>query len=264
MRPHTLRKSVRLHSKRKRRKKVWMWTTLGILLGTAGFLSVLLFAPLFRVSSLLVLGAERVEKERVEARAQELAGRSWGLIKTRAIFLVPTRAMETTLLKEFSEIEAITVSRDFPRTVVLTIQERVPKLLVCGETACVAVDEKGIGFAPQTTDNLPKVIVPVTELTKGSGILSANLVSFFLQTVQELQSGADERVSVELFRVKEEERVEVDTREGWTIVVSPTSDFAWQFAKLKAVLGKQISPAKRARLEYIDLRFGDRAFIKYR
>lgn len=238
--------------------------TLGILVSIAGLASVLMFAPFLQVSVLRVEGADRVSKEQVESRTRELLGRRYGFLQTRSILFARTHAIAATLLKEFSEIETIAVSRDFPHALVLGIRERLPVLLACNATTCMASDAKGVAFPRKETDTMPKVILPATALTAGNSILSPELISFLIKTGDALKSDADTHIGAASFTVREEERVEVDTREGWTIIMSPTSDVAWQFAKLKAVLAKQISPSKRPRLEYIDLRFGDRAFMKYK
>lgn len=264
MRHHTFRKPVRLHARRSRRKKIWVLGALGVLASTAGLASVLAFAPFFQISSIDIQGAERAPRDQIESRTRTLSEKSYGFLRTRSIALVSTRAIAKTLLEEFPEIETIAVSRDLPRSLALTIQERAPRLLVCEESACVVVDIKGIAFAQKETDNLPRVAMPQAELIQGTRVLSPDIVSFLLKTSDELKLDTDAHMPAVAFTMREEERIEVDTREGWAIVISPTADFSWQFSKLKAVLSKQISPAKRRRLEYIDLRFGDRAFIKYK
>ncbi|MBI2452767.1 MAG: hypothetical protein HYV55_00870 [Parcubacteria group bacterium] len=50
--------------------------------------------------------------------------------------------------------------------------------------------------------------------------------------------------------------------EGWEIYFTHEEDRSWQETKLKEVLEKQIPQEKRSRLQYIDVRFGNQAYIK--
>jgi hypothetical protein len=59
------------------------------------------------------------------------------------------------------------------------------------------------------------------------------------------------------------ERLNIKTFEGWLIYFNPKEDLDWQTQKLDLVLEKQIPLEKREELEYIELRFGNQAFIKY-
>ena len=54
-----------------------------------------------------------------------------------------------------------------------------------------------------------------------------------------------------------DDRLNVETQEDWEIYFNPKKDLNWQLTKLKAVLEENYLPK-----EYIDLRFGDRAFVK--
>ena len=50
--------------------------------------------------------------------------------------------------------------------------------------------------------------------------------------------------------------------EGWEIYFTQEEDRSWQETKLREVLEKQIPPEKRSRLQYIDVRFGNQAYVK--
>ena len=50
--------------------------------------------------------------------------------------------------------------------------------------------------------------------------------------------------------------------EGWEIYFTQEEDRSWQETKLREVLEKQIPQEKRSRLQYIDVRFGNQAYVK--
>ena len=59
-------------------------------------------------------------------------------------------------------------------------------------------------------------------------------------------------------------KVIVRFSEGWDSYIDPREDMTWQKTKLVEVLEKQIPLEKRTNVEYIDVRFGDQAYFKYR
>jgi len=73
----------------------------------------------------------------------------------------------------------------------------------------------------------------------------------------------DEAIRIVLYNVVSGTRVNVKTSGHWEIYINPKESVEWQVEKLRAVFEKNISPERRGELEYIDLRFGDQAFIKY-
>ncbi|TSC55517.1 MAG: hypothetical protein Greene041639_574, partial [Parcubacteria group bacterium Greene0416_39] len=87
-----------------------------------------------------------------------------------------------------------------------------------------------------------------------SGIVSNARVSFSLQAnIRVLSSG-----------IVSNARVSFSLSEGWKIFFNPEESLDWQITKLRLVLEKKIPAEKRGSLEYIDVRFGNQAYLKYR
>jgi len=61
-----------------------------------------------------------------------------------------------------------------------------------------------------------------------------------------------------------QDRINVQTEQGWKIYFNPQEDISWQITKLSSVLEKEIPPEDRENLEYIELRFGNLAPFKYK
>ena len=69
--------------------------------------------------------------------------------------------------------------------------------------------------------------------------------------------------SIIAFTIGERGEIQGITKEGWNILLDIKEDMGWQQIKLQIVLEQKIPLEKRGELEYIDLRFGDQAYIKY-
>ncbi|MCH7604650.1 hypothetical protein IID24_01535 [Patescibacteria group bacterium] len=78
-----------------------------------------------------------------------------------------------------------------------------------------------------------------------------------------LTSG-DEEIRIVLYTIVSGARVNAETSEHWDMYINPKKNIEWQVEKLRTVFEKNVPPERRGELEYIDLRFGDQAFIKYR
>jgi hypothetical protein len=61
-----------------------------------------------------------------------------------------------------------------------------------------------------------------------------------------------------------EEELHFQTQDNWEIFINPQKDIDWQLTKLKEALEEAIPKEKVKNLEYIDLRFGNFAFPKYK
>ncbi|MBI2003168.1 MAG: FtsQ-type POTRA domain-containing protein [Candidatus Wildermuthbacteria bacterium] len=264
MKPRRFQKPIRLRSKRARKRIAWIVRTCAAIGIAAGFFAFLLFAPFAQISRVRVEGTRLASRADLEASALEKARTRYGFFETRGILFVSPSAMETALLKEFPELEALSVSRDLPRTLVVRVKERFPRATACNGTTCLSIDEKGFAFTLKDAEAGMNIIIPEAIITPGTRLLAAESVSFVLELAAMIERSAKAGVSIVHATVQEEERVDIAFKEGWELITNPTLDIAWQFQKFEAVLDAQTSAAKRSRLQYIDVRFGDRAFLKYR
>ena len=66
------------------------------------------------------------------------------------------------------------------------------------------------------------------------------------------------------FEIMSESQIHARTGEGWSVYFTHTEGLSWQMTKLQTVLENKIPFEKRKKLEYIDVRFGDQAYFKYR
>ena len=71
-------------------------------------------------------------------------------------------------------------------------------------------------------------------------------------------------VQIPSFRIVSGQTVHAMTSEGWNVYLNTQKDLDWQLTKLGVVFERELSVDKRARLEYVDVRFGDQAYLKYK
>lgn len=136
-----------------------------------------------------------------------------------------------------------------------------PWLIFCATSACFYVDANGVlsESAPRFSKNpLPELYLAEKGAVKiGERIMSEEEVSFlavFLNALKDM-SAAPERIAISAGGIK------ISLKEGWFILVSPELPPEKALGELKLLLDQKIGD-RRAALEYVDMRFLNKAFYK--
>lgn len=202
----------------------------------------LFFSGVFRIEKISVSGGEKISEENIKT-----------LIHKGNIFLADTEEIEKNILSNFPQIGKVEIHRNFPDALDVLVMERMPAALWCDEARCFLADNEGVVFEESA---------PETDLIKITGtkeMLNKEKIS----QIMEIRDRVKDNLGITITRafIATEERLNVKTSEGWEVYFNLKKDFDWQITELSLVLEKQISPEKRKKLEYIDLRFS-RVFYK--
>lgn len=235
--------------------KRYFWIVSVCVMACAGLAYGALFSPWVQLRGVEIAGVAPPLKEEVALEASRFLKGS--------ILFVNTKAVERALRAKFPQIEKARADRAlFGRTVRVTVQERTQVALACREHSCVALDRHGILFAPvQDTGEFLRIEGDSDfELVLGREFLDEALFSalFFMKD-------AAKELDVEFvsFEIVTKDRVSAASSEGWEVIFNPRADTQWQMTKLEAVMNQKLPQDKRKGVEYVDLRFGDQAYIKY-
>lgn len=241
----------------KRKKPLYahraFWVALLFVLAGGGLGYLFFFSPVFAIESVTVQG----DSETLKLSIMELAPRG-------NLFRFNSSDLRNELEEKFPEIAELKVQRRIPNKVFITFERRFPVASWCKESQCLAVDSKGIAFESEEQGDL-RVYVAFSPVA-GEKVLEQELWQVLLDFRERAENLASFRESGLKFlslEVVSETRVNWNTSENWEVYSNQKENLEWQLLKLQAVLEKQIPPAKRSDLSYIDLRFGDQAYIKY-
>ena len=157
------------------------------------------------------------------------------------------------------------VSKNFPRTLVVKFEKSRPWLIFCkSEKNCYYLDEKGIlsEASPQFSENpIPQIEgVDVPDAELGDRVLSYEDVIFLRSWFQNFKKLEVESASIWL---EKGDNLKIFLKEGWFIYVSKKLSTEKTFYDLKLLFDQKIKD-NRSKLEYIDLRFENKAFYKLR
>jgi cell division septal protein FtsQ len=274
-------------SRRKRRKKSILKLSLflaGILVFLGGLVG-LLYIPKFRIAEISIEGINALDKEELKAEITNfLKGKFFKILPYDNIFLLSKAKITALLLQEFPNLKEISIKRNFSRKLSVLTEERKAEALWCvnslatstdsGEAECAFVDENGFIFQPapsfsggiflkffdereklaSTSENLGGLPNVGEEMIAASEFKKLFSFSGFL-----LQNNMD----VSRIVLKDNGEYEIDLKEGWRILLNGKNEAGLSFNNLKLVLDSNVKE-KRSQLEYIDLRFGNKVFFKYK
>lgn len=229
------------------------------------------YLPALNISQVTVAGTETLPSQLVQTFVEsELNDGSYRFFSRSNIFLYPKTAIEQEIVAFFSRIKSAAVARPslFSRTVVVTVEERQPYARWCISTdGCFQMDASGFVFASADASTTPSSIF--AEPYMFSGALDGEPVGqvfipghlrglLALLTVLQQQGGLTPlRVSV-----VSSQDFSVDFQEGFSLKASFGADAGTLARNLKLVLGSDALSGKESQIEYVDLRFGNKAFFK--
>ena len=265
------RKQYRIRRKRSLWKNKFLWYALGVVFVVCVLFYGCFFAPFVQVKEVRVEGEGDINKAMVERIVkEEIADTIFGLENSSIIF-VNTGKIAGILSRRFPAIESVSVKRVLPANIAVNITPREEIVSWCrfidGSGACVGVDRFGVAFkGASSIDFYITGPADLTHVAWGDGIVDPDLLSVLLNFQKEVDAWnvlKDEGVRVKELQIISQSQVIAVFSEEWKAYLNPVDDMAWQLTKLKLVLEQEIPKEQRPELEYIDLRFGDRAYVKY-
>ena len=250
-----------------------------------GVAYAIFFTPFFQIKHIEIQGNQTISGERLREIVETYLPKKFIFFEIHHFLFADREGVVKGIHAAFPEIESVAARKKFPDALWVQVQERQGIAVWCQEKSytvevsdeggekrtfrqCFALDKHGVIFEEKEPER--EVIVSRNEgreLNLGEEVIHPELLAKILSFQQQLDVFSLFRevgLRVSSIAVVSEERVNVKISEGWEIYLNPAENIDWQVTKLKLVLEKEIPSAKRPFLEYIDLRFGDQAYIKYR
>jgi len=246
-----------------RNRYFWIFVLIVIAVGT--LTNLLIFHATFQIQEIRVVGNQQVATAKIQNLVREQTRKKILFFDSESIFLIDAKKIGASLLTQFPQIGSADTKRDFPNQLEVSIRERVPVAVFLQEQNLFLVDEEGIAFkhASGTPLNIFTIQDQIFErdISLGDQVVEKEKLTQFLSIGSHLKE-AD--LLLESVEVLSQERVNARVFVGWEIYFNLAQNLDWQLEKLTLVLENQISEEQRGELEYIDVRFGDKAYYRYR
>lgn len=228
--------------------------------------------PVLRIGRVEVRGVRQVPAAEVEAAARTvIAGKAWGLLPNDSALFVSVKSVERELRSRFPTIDAVRVSRAFPQRLLIDIQERPLWGVYCERPfsggpprACSYLDRRGTAYT--TFAHFEGWLLPViygsAPAALGGSAVSPVMLAFFDDAARAVAGLGGGLLALTLASSTPED-ARLVVAEGWQIWVNPSRPVGEWLGALTAVLEQEIGE-RRSSLDYVDLRFGNKVFYKFR
>ncbi len=289
---------------RRRRKKKKVRIRLRLLIVPTGCillvvgLLVVVHAERFRIDALDVSGTEAIHPDEVRAVVREVLAEPHALVVPGDFIpFVNNEEIIRRLQERFPRIRSIEVARPSGRTLVITVEERTLFAILCAggmadetvgtasstpliaalppplatndETpsrSCVYIDREGFAYsvAPQLVGSLiTKITTDGMEIPIGKLTLEKRTIDRMALLADRLPAVIGEPVTDFSFFMSVPSEVRARAADGFRMIFKRDDDAERALAVLARILRDEIKDRRKA-VDYIDLRFGNKVFYKFK
>lgn len=264
------------------------WRVLFAVILVAAFAGGIIY--LFRLSQwqitdIKIEGTKVLTEEEIREHAGKvLEGNYFFALPKRSILLAPQNTIIWQLQQSFPRIETISITKKYPSTLIISLQERELWGIFCVYGAdqrglnassadlrgnideCVYIDKTGFAFerAPSSSGSLIKKIkIDNSRAMVASYAVEPEIMKDILRLSEKMENQLKSPVvAYELFSEIPRE-VRMTVAEGFTLYLNRDDDIENTLRVLKLVLDEEIKE-RRSKLDYVDLRFGNKVFYKFK
>ncbi len=157
------------------------------------------------------------------------------------------------IIKSFTRVKNVTIRKIFPLSLNISIEERKPFAVLRKEFLCV-IDTEGVIVSQLKTHNLPLPLL----------FDENNFKDYYKEKIELARECLEkmtpkERQNIEILDLSENLNIKVKTRDSFTWLILGNSRFEEKYRRFFA---EKAYLERYGDLEYVDLRFQDRFFIK--
>ncbi len=277
-------RQARLRERKRLVVSVTLWTLGGALLLV--LLGVAAHQPFARIARVDVMTDGALTPAVLSAKVLQMIGGTFaGLVPRDSVVLVSPVAIARSLERAFPRIKSVSVGREGLTALAVRVTERVPKALWCGDVVppiaytatdpaeravadsswgtCYLMDEAGYIYARapgMSGDVLPRYYGP---LEKGEPIGQAFIAATeFVNWQQFYGELATDKLGAHAVLLVDDREAEIYLVNGLRLLVARHEDKETLRAQLDALLASDVIDLSRP-VEYVDMRFGDKAYVKY-
>ncbi len=224
--------------------------------------------PRFQIAEIAVVGNKSVPSAEISDTAESVIRGQFHLFSTSNAFLFPRRRVEDAVMKAFPRIERVRVSilSIQERSIELQITERVPYARWCGTSGCYLLDERGFIFARDDESS------PVRDEIFEGGMIHEDtdmmsryfLPSYFSEVSRATRLIEREGVNVIRISVENEHDFHLTLANGATLFARFRDEPAAIAERFKLAIQSEALAGKIGDLEYIDLRYPNRIYYKFK
>lgn len=270
-----LRPKTSLRARRRKLRALRVLVLCAAFAGLAWGVSALSYSPKFAIQGIAVVGAKEVPASLVRAYVEtKLYDGTNPLLSRGNIFLYPRAEIEKSVTGYFPRIRTAEIARGalLAQAITVTVAERTPFALWCsgalssdsGTNDCYVMDDSGFVFAPAVSPFSGSMVFGGGLSLSSSPIGETYLPTHLANVLLLLERFRQAAFAPESVFAENEQDFSVQFKEGFELRAS-WGDYANVLVRnLQLALSSEPLRGKESKLEYIDLRFGNRVYYKIR
>lgn len=230
--------------------------------------------PQLQIEVIEVEGVDEKTAHEIRAFAADtLAGTVGGVVPRRMFFAVGSTRLAERIGREFPKLKEVRVRKRFPDSLAIQASERELFAILCNDkerdtssalVKCAYLDADGIAYSPAPVFAgrlILKIRTDFEEVAIGQEVVTPALIEKFRFITSALNSKMG--IAVEWFELSERVPSEfrVAAADGFSLFFRVEDEYENAFRVLGRVLEDEIGD-RRANVDYIDLRFGNKVFYK--
>lgn len=228
--------------------------------------------PYWRIRNISVQGESTpAEKKNVQDHVVAQLKKTYALIiPADLFFLVHADVIQRAVEQQFLSFARAAVTKQFPDSMAVVLTKRKLFGVYCNDLqtpvnpTCAYLDETGFLYdlAPTASGSLLlRMHTDSQTVATGTQVFDRAL----MQRLTELKNGVARTINANVLGFERTSRSPGDLRmqaaEGFSLIVKEDDDIAALLKVLRTVMANEIKD-RRSRLDYIDLRFGNKVFFK--
>lgn len=270
----------------KRKKSRVLWVIGCIILCVAVIMGGIIIVRLhtFEIQKISINGLRSIHESDIEQEVSSVLTGSYafGLISYRSLFAAPIKVITNTIAHRFSLIAEVHIKKEFPHTLAINVRERIMFGILCNDAGekdaadkeiapeeqidiqCAYVDTEGIAYesAPKTEGFLiTKISTDAPRIAIGTQAIDPLMMRRITDLNIKLPPLIGSPIVGYTLLRNVAREVHVISKSGFSVIINRDDDLDHALSVLGTILKKEIG-SKRNRLDYIDLRFGNKVFYK--
>lgn len=257
-------------SKKKKRKKFFRHSLLigGVILILLIFGIFWFFmSSYFKINKVEIFGNENIPAEQISGNIKKnFSGRYYFIFPKNNVLIIPEQKMAENLATAFPSLSEIYFEKRYPARLSVYVKERKPTAVLCNGQDCAFIDNSGYVFerAPYFSGGVFLKFIDQREENKNIKLKTNFLVKDEYEKIFEfknyfLKAGLDAAEVI----LQKDGIYRFDISKRFSILVNNYNEPSKCFENLILALNSEIKE-KSADLEYIDLRFENKIYYKFK
>jgi cell division septal protein FtsQ len=209
-------------------------------------------------------GMQRISRTKMTAVIDEYRGEYWYLLPRNNILFFSETGLRQKIGQNYV-LESLTVEKQYPRTLIIHLQEKQAQISWVSDDKCYQLDDAGqvLAFCEPNTQELISIKDAgenANSIAVGDTVAARDLLVFLLKAQQHLQEQL--HPTTFLVHADGQQSVFITVTEGFKVYLNTEIPLDDQINRLYILLTNPEVKEKVSTLQYIDLRFGEKIYYQ--